>query len=223
VDFGAMRQTMVDTQIRVNDVTDFNIVSAFTSVPRELFVPKSAMGIAYSESEIKTSEGRSLWTPRDISKLISAAKPSASDLAMFIGAGSGYEAGVLSKVVDTAIALEDDTSLVDQMTERFAEIGLDSAVAVEGSLAEGLPNQAPFDLIIVGGMVERLSDDWADQLSESEEKLESIRKAAIQLVFGKYLIAAPQNFLNLVQPLLLIFRAVSAPELILQQSEQCSL
>lgn len=166
MDFETIRKTMVDTQIRVNDVTDFEIVDAFLSVPREKFVPKSAKGIAYSEIEIETSPGRALWTPRDFAKLLKAAGPESSDVALIIGAGSGYEAGVVSEVVDTAIALEESSDLVDSMTERFSSAGLDSAVAVEGDLASGLPEQSPFDLVIVCGMVEAVSPSWSEQLAD---------------------------------------------------------
>ena len=157
---------MVDTQIRVNDVTDFEIVDAFLTVPRELFVPKTARGIAYSEIEIQTSPDRALWTPRDFAKLLKAAAPESDDAALLIGAGSGYEAGVVSYVVDTAIALEESEELVDKMTTRFSEAELDSAVAVQGTLRDGLPDQAPFDVIIVCGMVETLPDSWGQQLAE---------------------------------------------------------
>ena len=166
MDFQAMRRTMVDTQIRVNDVTEFDIIDAFLTVPRELFVPRSAVGIAYSEIEIETSDQRALWTPRDFSKLLKAAEPKPSDLALFVGAGAGYEASVVSQVVDTVIALEEDTALVEQMTERFGEIGLDSIVAVEGEMSAGLADQAPFDVIIIGGMVETVPDIWLQQLSD---------------------------------------------------------
>jgi len=166
MDFRALRQTMVDTQIRVNDVTDYDIIESFLTVPREIYVPRSAAGIAYSEIEIETSEERALWTPRDFAKLLKASQPKSTDLALFIGAGAGYEASVASLVVDTTIAMEESTDLVDQMTERFSEASLDSIVAVEGKLSAGLPKQAPFDLIIVGGMVETVPDSWGDQLNE---------------------------------------------------------
>ena len=166
LNFETLRRTMVDTQIRVNDVTDFEVVDAFLSVPRELFVPKTARGIAYSEIEIQTSTGRALWTPRDFAKLLKASNPQGNDAALLIGAGAGYEAAVVSCVVDTAIALEDDAELVDKMTNRFSEASLDSAVAVQGNLAEGLPDQAPFDVIIVCGMVETVPGAWGEQLAE---------------------------------------------------------
>lgn len=166
MDFQTMRRTMVDTQIRVNDVTNFDIIDAFLSVPREIYVPKSFAGVAYSEIEIQTSDHRALWTPRDYAKLLKAAAPKSSDLLMYVGSGAGYEASVASLVVDTAIALEDDEKLVDQMGDRFAEAGLDSIVAVEGSLAAGLVSQAPFDLIVIGGMVETVQKSWTEQLAD---------------------------------------------------------
>lgn len=166
MNFEALRRTMVDTQIRVNDVTDYEIVDAFLAVPREKFVPKSARAIAYSEIEIETSDERALWTPRDFAKLLKAAQPKPDDVALFIAAGAGYETGVTSLVVDTVIALEETEELAAAMTERFDEAGLDSAVAISGSLADGALDQGPFDLIIVGGMVESLPDSWGEQLSE---------------------------------------------------------
>ena len=166
MNFDTLRRTMVDTQIRVNDVTDFDIVDAFLTVPRELFVPKTARSIAYSEIEIQTSPGRALWTPRDFAKLLKASEPKSNDAALLIGAGSGYEAAVVSCVVDTAIALEDNADLVEKMTNRFSGASLDSAVAVQGNLGDGLPDQAPFDVIIVCGMVETVPDSWGEQLAE---------------------------------------------------------
>lgn len=76
MDFDTAREIMVDSQIRPNDVTDPAIVSAFLRTPREMFVPNARKGVAYSELEIETSPGRSLWTPRDTAKLIKLAESS---------------------------------------------------------------------------------------------------------------------------------------------------
>jgi protein-L-isoaspartate(D-aspartate) O-methyltransferase len=166
MDFQAARAAMVDCQIRPNDVTDPPIVSAFLTTPREDFVPAERRSVAYSELEIETSPGRSLWTARDTSKLIKLAGLKPGESVLVIGAGSGYEAALLSRVADTVIALEDSTALVDAMTERFGELNLDRAVAIEGSLAAGLPDQAPFSVIYVCGMIETIPDAWLAQLAE---------------------------------------------------------
>ena len=166
MDFAHQRRIMVDSQIRVNDVTDTSVVSAFMQTPREVFVPKSMQASSYAEYELPTSEGRALWIPRDLSKLLSALEPQANDISLVIGAGAGYSAALLGRMTQAVIALEEDEALVEAMSERFAQIGLDQAVATTGSLAQGLPGQGPYDLILIAGMVESIPDAWTAQLQE---------------------------------------------------------
>ncbi len=166
LDFEAARRTMVDSQIRPNDVTDPAIVRAFLRVPREAFVPNSHRPVAYSELEIATSPGRSLWTPRDTAKLLKLAGFEPGDIVLVIGAGSGYEAALISQLADTVIALEEEATLADAMSERFASLGIDRAAAITGKLVDGLPAQAPFDVIYVCGMIPAVPDSWASQLKE---------------------------------------------------------
>ena len=166
MNFDAARQTMVDTQIRVNDVTDPAIIRAFHKIPKEKFIPKSRLSIAYSETGIETSPGRTIWTARDFSKLLQACDPGSDDIALVIGAGAGYETAILSQLAETVIALEDDAELVEAASERFMKLELDRAVAVQGELETGLPDQGPFDVILINGMVEALPEAWGLQLAE---------------------------------------------------------
>ncbi len=166
MDFAKLRRIMVDSQVRVNDVTLPEIVSAFMTIPRELFVPKAMQSSAYAEYEIETSEGRALWTPRDLGKMIRALEPQTEEVSLVIGAGAGYSAALLGHIMDAMIAIEDDEALVDAMADRFAKIGMDEAVAVQVDLSKGLPDQGPFDVILIDGMVEDVPQVWLEQLSE---------------------------------------------------------
>ncbi|MEL6859060.1 MAG: protein-L-isoaspartate O-methyltransferase [Pseudomonadota bacterium] len=166
MDFAQLRKVMVDSQVRVNDVTAPNVVSAFSTIPREVFVPKAMRASAYAELEIETSETRAMWLPRDLGKLFVALEPAASDVSLVIGAGAGYSAALLGHMTEAVIALEAEEAVVDEMTERFAKIGMDEAVAVQADLAAGLPDQGPFEVIFVAGMVEEVPEAWLKQLSE---------------------------------------------------------
>lgn len=166
MDFAAARRIMVDSQIRPNDVTDPDLVSAFLRVAREAFVPASRKGVAYSELEIETSDGRALWTPRDCAKLLKAVQPGPDDIALVIGAGAGYEAALFAELVETVIGLEEDEAVAGSTTERLAAQGADRAVIVAGPLDVGLADQGPFDVIYVNGMVEAVPDAWIDQLAD---------------------------------------------------------
>ena len=166
MDFAKLRRVMVDSQVRVNDVTTTEVVRAFSTIPREVFAPKSMRASAYAELEIVTSDTRAMWLPRDLGKLFVAFEAQPSDVSLVIGAGAGYSAALLGNMTEAVIALEDDESLVDSMVERFAKIGMDEAVAVQGDLAKGLPDQGPFDVIFIGGMVETVPQAWLDQLAD---------------------------------------------------------
>ncbi len=166
MNFKDARETMADTQIRPHDVTDPEIVGAFLRIPREAFVPNSRRPVAYSDLEIETSAGRALWRPRDTAKLIKLAAIAPSDIVLVIGAGAGYEAALIAQVAETVIALEETPALVDAMSQRFASVGADRAVAVEGPLAPGQPEQAPFNVIYVCGMIETVPEAWLGQLAD---------------------------------------------------------
>lgn len=166
MDFKQQRQIMVDSQVRVNDVTDPALVAAFLNVPREVFLPKALQSSAYAEMEFETGEGRAMWTPRDLGKMLRSLEPKQSELALVIAAGAGYSSALIGTMVDTVIALEDNDETVDAMTERFAAIGLDQAVAITGTIADGVADQGPFDVILVAGMVPEVPQAWLDQLSD---------------------------------------------------------
>ncbi|MEL7042407.1 MAG: protein-L-isoaspartate O-methyltransferase [Pseudomonadota bacterium] len=166
MDFAKLRRVMVDSQVRVNDVTSPAVISAFSAIPRELFVPKAMRASAYAELEIETSEARAMWIPRDLGKMFRAFEPQQSDVSLVVGAGAGYSAALLGHMTEAVIALEDEEALVDAMTERFAAIGMDEAVSVLGDLAAGLPDQGPFDVIFIAGMVEQVPQAWLDQLAD---------------------------------------------------------
>ncbi len=166
MDFEKQRRIMVDSQLRVNDVTSSELVQAFMAVPKEAFVPKSKRSSAYAEFEIETTENRAIWTTRDLGKLLKELAPSSHDVGLVVGAGEGYSTAILAQIVDTVIGIDDNSETVEAMSERIARLGLDSAVAVEADLAVGLAEQGPFDVILIGGMVETVSLAWLDQLSE---------------------------------------------------------
>ncbi|MCI4646498.1 MAG: protein-L-isoaspartate O-methyltransferase [Hyphomonadaceae bacterium] len=166
MDFTAARRIMVDSQIRPNDVSDPEYVQAFLTVPREAFVASGKREIAYSEFEIPTGEDRAMWLPRDIAKMLKALAPRPSDVALVIGAGAGYSAALLAQLTETVIAVEEDESDVDRLTERMSTLGYDQVAAIQAPLTAGLPDQAPFDVILICGMVEEVPTALTDQLAD---------------------------------------------------------
>lgn len=166
VDFAAARLNMVESQLRTNKVTDLRLLAAFETVPRELFVPEPLRGIAYIDEDVALGGGRFVMEPRVLARLLQAAQPGPEDVALDLGCGSGYATAILSRLVATVVALEDDAALAAAANRTLEKLEIDNAVVVEGRLTEGYPKQAPYNVILLGGAVAEVPAAIADQLAE---------------------------------------------------------
>lgn len=166
-DYAKARIAMVNSQIRPSDVTDVRIQDAMAEIPRELFLPKSQLSKAYADAEVALSDQRAMLRPREFAKLVQMLKVKDTDVVLDIGCGRGYSSAVLSRLAETVIGLEDaESKLAAKAGERLSKVGADNAVVVEGVLADGVPGQGPFDVIVVNGAVAKAAPAWLDQLAE---------------------------------------------------------
>ena len=164
--FEDARRIMVESQLRPNRVTNEAVLAAMGSLPRELFVPEAQRPVAYVDEDLAIAPGRCIMEPLILARLVQAAAPKQDEICLVVGAGTGYSAAVLARLCDTVFALESDGKLAASTSALLSELVLDNIVIVEGALADGLPNQGPYDVIMVNGGVEMLPDPLTDQLAE---------------------------------------------------------
>ncbi len=165
-DYAVARRAMVDSQIKTNKVTDERLIAALEDLPREQFLPKPLRSVAYLDEDIPLGSDRYLMEPMVLARLIQAARVTASDVALDIGCGPGYATAVLARLASAVVGLDSDPTLVKEAAKRLAELGLDTAVVVEGPLDAGYPAQAPYDVIFFGGAVDQVPEAVQDQLAE---------------------------------------------------------
>jgi protein-L-isoaspartate(D-aspartate) O-methyltransferase len=153
MDFAAARKVMVDSQIRVNDVTDRALQAALLAVPRERFLPQERAWSAYAEIEPEIAGGRRLMMARDLSKLLMAldARPGETVLAL----AAPYAAAVLARLGLEVTAQESDAAVFEVVGEVLAEAGVSTAV---GPLAA--PTGGEHDVIICEGAIPGRPDAW---------------------------------------------------------------
>lgn len=158
--FEQMRRAMVTGQLRTTAVNDPRVVHAMATVPRERFVPKEHAALAYRDLSVPLGRGRALPAPMVTGRLLTEARTRPADLALVIGAASGYAAAVLGHLVTRVIALEEDESLA-------AISPLPGTVRrVTGPLADGWAPNAPYDLILIDGAIEQVPDALVAQLAD---------------------------------------------------------
>ena len=166
MDYAAARYNMVECQIRPNHVTDKKLLDAMRALPREAFVPTEFQGVAYVDEAVPLGEGRYLMAPMTMARLMQIAAPASSDLALVVGCATGYAAAVLSHMVGAVVALEKDPGLAAEAAQTLTGLGIDTVAVVEGSLAGGYPDQAPYDVIYFDGAVPEVPAGIASQLAE---------------------------------------------------------
>ena len=165
-DFATRRRMMVDTQVRPSDVTEFPIIDAMLTVPREAFVPRDRIEAAYAEEQIDLGAGRVVLDPRGFAKMLDALNLTNRDLVLDVGAGLGYSSAVIAHIAEAVVAVEDDASRASEAQSLLTEHHADNVILHEGSLAEGASEHGPYDAIIIEGGIEQLSETLVAQLKD---------------------------------------------------------
>ena len=174
--FEAARAHMIASQLHPNKVTDDRVLNAFARIRRELFVPEQLRSVAYVDEDLPLGRGRCLMQPMVAARLIQAAMPARLDNALVVGAGTGYEAAVLSLLTRTVVALEEDAQLARPAHAALVEEGIASVSVVEGPLHEGCRPRAPYDVVMFAGAVAELPNEIVVQLAE-DGRLVAVVKA----------------------------------------------
>jgi protein-L-isoaspartate(D-aspartate) O-methyltransferase len=163
-DFAAARRHMVDGQIRTTDVTDLRVISAMLEVPREKFMPPAATALAYLDLDVPVGGSRRLLKPMVLAKLIQAAELEATDRVLDAGCATGYGAAVLARIVGQVVALEQDAGLAKAASSALSS--LPTVSVVSGPLADGWPQGAPYDVVVLEGATEVVPHTLCRQLKD---------------------------------------------------------
>lgn len=165
-DFARARRTMVDNQLRTSGITDWRILDVMNRVPREVFVPAERKALAYIDENIRLSATRTMLAPASLARLIQLAEVGPDDKVLDVGCGSGYSTAVLAGLSASVVGLEDDPALVDKANETLTTLGISNAVVAGGALEAGAARNGPFDVIIIEGAVDHVSDTLLEQLRD---------------------------------------------------------
>ncbi|HEV2597576.1 protein-L-isoaspartate O-methyltransferase [Sphingopyxis sp.] len=177
-----MRSAMIDSQLRTNDVIDPAVVGAMASVPREAHVPAALASVAYMDRAIALDHGRALNPPLVTGRMLVAAAVRPGMRVLLVGSATGYTAALLALLGAEVHAVEEQGEL---MASAQAAVANENIRWIEGPLAAGVPDAAPFERIIIEGAIEVLPDTLAAQLAEGGRLVAAQREGAVtRLVQG---------------------------------------
>ena len=163
-DFAELRRWMVDEQLREHGISDERVLDAMRRVPREEFVPEELRDAAYEDGPLPIGFGQTISQPFTVAFMCQALQLEGTEKVLEIGAGSGYGAAVLSLLASSVFTVERVPGLVNSARARLTRTGYENVNVVAGDGTLGLPDEAPFDAIVVTAGAETLPDAYVRQL-----------------------------------------------------------
>ncbi len=158
------RATMVRRHLKARGITSSYVLKAVGEVPRERFVPERLAEFAYEDGPLPIGHEQTISQPYIVALMIEAAEVEPGDRVLEVGAGSGYAAAVLSRIAEEVFAIERHEALADEARERVETLGYDNVRIIAGDGSGGLPQEAPFDAILVAAGGDHVPEPLKRQL-----------------------------------------------------------
>lgn len=145
-------------------VLDRIVLQAMSKVPRHLFVPEEQRSSAYDNRPLPIGYDQTISQPYIVALMTHLLRPKQTDVVLEVGTGSGYQAAVLSGLVDRVYTIEIVAPLARQAEERLRALGYRNVTVRHGDGYAGWPEHGPFDGIIVTAGAKRVPRPLLAQL-----------------------------------------------------------
>ncbi|MQY41136.1 protein-L-isoaspartate(D-aspartate) O-methyltransferase [Epibacterium sp. SM1969] len=140
--------------LRSKGVTDQQVLGAMEAVDRGQFVRGLFADRAYEDMPLPISCGQTISQPSVVGLMTQALQVSARDTVLEVGTGSGYQAAILARLARRVYTIDRHARLVREARDVFEAQSIANLTSLVGDGSFGLPEQAPFDRIIVTAAAE---------------------------------------------------------------------
>lgn len=162
----AERQMQFVFRLRSHGVTDARVLKAMESIPRAAFLDGLFRDRAHEDVALPISSGQTISAPSVVGLMSQALDVTPRSKVLEIGTGSGYQAAILSKLGRRVYSVERHRSLAATATKRLEALGITNTVVLHRDGTQGLPDQAPFDRIMVTAAAEDVPSPLLAQLRD---------------------------------------------------------
>lgn len=160
------RRWMVERQLRTRGISDGRVLQAMQTVPREAFLPRTLQEFAYQDSPLPIAHGQTISQPYTVAFMCEALRLTGTEKVLEIGTGSGYAACVLACLSEQVFSVERISELASLARRRIAATGYGNVKVTCGDGTLGLPEEAPFDAIVVTAGAPQLPAAYRDQIAD---------------------------------------------------------
>lgn len=150
----AERQMQFLFALRSKGVTDARVLTAMEKTDRAMFVKGHFTDRAYEDMPLPIACGQTISQPSVVGLMTQALRVQPRDKVLEIGTGSGYQAAILSHLARRVYTVDRHKSLMNNARAIFQKLDITNLTAFTADGSHGLPDQAPFDRILVTAAAE---------------------------------------------------------------------
>jgi protein-L-isoaspartate(D-aspartate) O-methyltransferase len=150
---------------RAAGVEDERLLRVVARLPRAVFVPADATAAAYIDEPVRISHGQVTSQPSLIAKMVEALGLSGDEKVLEVGTGYGYQTALLACLAREVWSVELWQDMVEAAGSSLAAVGIANAHLRVGDGTCGLPDQAPFDAVVIAAAFPEVPRPLADQLA----------------------------------------------------------
>jgi protein-L-isoaspartate(D-aspartate) O-methyltransferase len=153
-------------QLRRRGITDPAVLRAMDEAPREHFVQPEDVDAAYADQALPIDCGQTISQPYLVAYMTERLAVEPHHRVLEVGAGSGYQAAVLSRLAREVVSIERYRTLAERARDRLQTLGFSNVTVVVGDGFEGVPERAPYDRIMVTAAAKETPKALVDQLAD---------------------------------------------------------
>ena len=166
-------EALVNAALRAG-VQDARVFGAIRAVPRIEFVPAAFAAEAEVDRPIPIPHEQVTTQPSLVARMVEALGLTGSEQVLEIGTGYGWQTALLARLARQVFSVERFADLARVARENLERLAIANAVIVVGDGTEGLPEQAPFDAILVSAAFPEVPEPLREQLGEGGRLVQPI-------------------------------------------------
>jgi protein-L-isoaspartate(D-aspartate) O-methyltransferase len=159
---------------RAADVRDRRLLAVMAELPRAAFVPPRLARDAYRDEPVRITHRQVTTQPSLVATMVEALRLEGDERVLEIGTGYGYQTALLSRLARAVWSVELWPDMTAVAREALTGQGIENVRLVVGDGTQGLPEEAPFDAIIVSAAFPEVPQPLAGQLSEGGRLVQPI-------------------------------------------------
>jgi len=184
MDYEEKRTNLVRQLILEGRIKSKEVEKAFLEVKREEFVPDNIKHYAYIDSPLEIGHGQTISAPHMVAIMVEGLDIKKGQKILEIGAGSGYHAAIVSKLVGNkghVYTIERYSSLVENAKKNLEKTRIKNVTVEIGDGSEGLQKYAPYDRIYVTCAAPDVPQPLIEQLKDNGKLMIPVGRIICQL------------------------------------------